>query len=150
MLKTSQNLATTSGASKALVALAFLACQVLLSSVSAQSLAEEIAPPPAPQIIERLESGEEVLLLPDRGRSGVKLFECVLGRLPGYPMPSVHEIVQDTQTKLLRVVNETLYVPAVFLLTPCAEQSMVAFLDRLDVPSGAHWLPIVRRERSSP
>lgn len=136
------------GAMKALCALAVLACQGALAQ--APTLAEEMAPPAMPQIVERLQSGAEVLLLPDRGRSGSKLFECLAARLPGFPIPSLHEIVRETQTKLLRVVYDTYYVPAVFLSTPCEEPSMVAFLDQLDVPSGAHWLPILRRERSAP
>ena len=133
---------------KALCALALVGAQPIMAQE--QTLAQEIAPPTPVQIIERLDTGEEVLLLPDRGRSGLKLFQCLQARLPGYPVASLNDIVLQTQPKFLRIVNDVLYVPAVFLITPCAESSMVAFLDRLDIPSAAHWLPLVRGEGRQP
>lgn len=105
---------------------------------------EEINPRPAVQIVETMESGQETLLLVDRGRSRAKLIQCIQGRVPGFPLESTEDVVRETQAKFLRIVGEVLYVPAVFLMTPCNEPSMVEFLDKLDVPSGAQWLPIVR------
>lgn len=110
----------------------------------AQVLEEEINPRPALQIVEQMQSGQETLLLIDRGRSRAKLIQCIQNRVPGLPHESTEDVVRETQAKFLRIVGDVLYVPAVFLITSCNEPSMVEFLDRLDVPSGAQWLPIIR------
>ena len=62
-------------------------------------------------------------------------------------MEAMEDLVRETQAKFLRIVGQTLYVPAVFLITPCDEPSMVEFFDKLDVPSPAYWLPMVRGDR---
>lgn len=124
--------------------LTVLALLVGATTASAQTLEDEINPRPAVQIVEQMESGQETLLLVDRGRSREKLIQCMQGRVPGFPQAAVEDVVRETQAKFLRIVGEVLYVPAMFLMTPCEEPSMVEFLDRLDVPSGAQWLPIVR------
>ena len=106
---------------------------------SAQSLRDEVAPSPLPQIVEHTEDGVDILLLPDRGRSGVKLFQCIKTRLPSYPEESIIDLVVHAQTKFLRIVGDSYYVPAVLLTTSCNEPSMGAFLDHLDIPSQIQW-----------
>lgn len=112
-----------------------LTLMVLASNANARIGSHEFEPFPMPGVVERMESGDTTMLVRDGDRSRAKLIKCMKIRTPDFPMGSMEEFAREAQAKFLRIVGDILYVPALFLRTPCEDAGMQEFMDKLDIPN---------------